>query len=170
MITLDVDLKGLTEADVQRAIDSYISNKNAVAWRQKHEAEQRLRVKAQRVQQGLRLRVVNAIKRCGVSVATQDSWSSGVVSVSSNPNAEGWYNISITIDRYNKRDTPEKEAQYNERLVNIITKLQRSGEIDFTIETVLETPPSYYPDQTKKLVTKYKARSKQTHDLTVEEN
>lgn len=168
MITLDVDLKGLTEADVQRAIDSYIINKNAVAWRQKHEAEQRLRVKQKRVQQGLRLRVVNAVKRCGLSVVTQDSWRSGQVNVPTYPDNEGWYNLNLIPDHYNRRDTPEKEAQYNERLVRIITNLQRSNDLDFTIETTLETP-TYGDDKTPRLVTKYKARLK-TDPLAVEEN
>jgi hypothetical protein len=157
MITLDVDPKGLTEADVQRAIDSYISTKNAVAWRQKHEAEQRLRVKAKRVQQGLRLRVVNAIKRAKLSVRTQDSYY-GTVDVSRNADANGWYNLTLSLGRHLRRDTPEQEAEYQRLLATVITKLQNIGDLDFTIETVLEAPPSYSDDQTHRLVTKYKAR------------
>lgn len=157
MITLNIDPKGLTEADVQRAIDSYISSREAISWRQKYEAEQRLRVKAKRVQQGLRLRVVNAIKRGGLTVRTQDSYY-GTVDVSRSADAEGWYDLSLSVGRYLRRETPEQEAEYQRSLANIITKLQNNNEIDFSMETVLEVPPSYYEDRQPRLVTKYKAR------------
>jgi hypothetical protein len=157
MITINIDPKGLTEADVQRAIDSYISNRNAITWRQNYEAEKRIRIKAQRVSQGLRLRVVNAIKRGGLSVRTQDSYF-GTVEVSRGSDADGWYDLSLSVGRHLRRDTPEQETEYQRVLAVIITKLQRIADLDFTVETVVEPAPSWDDDQSPRLVTKYKAR------------
>jgi hypothetical protein len=157
MITLNIDPKGLTEADVQRAIDSYITNRNAVAWRQRYEAEQRLRVKKNRIKQGHRLRLVNAIKRCGLTVRTQDSYY-GTVEVSRNTTDDGWYNLTLSVGRHLRRDTPEQEAEYQRVLNNIISKLQNSLEIELSIDTMLEPAPYYEEDKTPRLVTKYHAR------------
>ena len=160
MITLNIDPKGLTEADVQRAIDRFISENESRALRYKWEAERRERLANKRVAQGHRLRMVNAIKRGGVSVRTQESWSGGQVEVSRRGNDSGWYELYLyprSFGRYGT-STPEQQEQYDQALAYLIKRLQNNAEIEFVIETKLEDAPYYAEDKTPQEKTYYEAR------------
>lgn len=153
-MTTVIDYKGLTEDQVQYAIEKYIRDRASIAWKQKYESERQDNIAKLRKAQGARLRLVNAIKRGNVSVQTQSRYSTGQVYVPSHP-TDGWYLLALTPARYNPRMTDEQKAEYDKRLSYLLQRLQNNSEIDFVMETTLVEIAD-----APKVVTVYKTRLK----------
>ena len=152
---IDIDPKGLTETQVQSAIDAWLNQRQIDAWNRDRDRSNRDAIAETRRLQGQRLRLVNAIKRGGVSVESQsESWRTAQVRVPSKPNDDGWYAVGLSPMRYTNNQTQE---QRDGALVALIAKLQENKEIELKIETRLETA-WWREDRAKELNTYYLMR------------
>jgi hypothetical protein len=158
--TMNIDTKGLNDLEIQRAIDRYISFQQQASWQAQFYAKRKADLAQKRVEQGKRLRLVNAIKRGKVSVRTEESWRGREVEVPRKPNAEGWYILELHPQAWRSvgSNLDDQTNEYNLGLARLAQKLQDNPEIEFVIETKVEAVPSWYEDQTPRVNTYYKAR------------
>jgi hypothetical protein len=117
MTITTIDTKGLTDTQVQQAIDNFIRERELASlrasWRAREEAEKQ----ATRERVAKRAKVANAVKRAGVPVRTEsDSWRSNKADITRTSDADGWFVISLPKDArlvYLSRiqDSPELELK-----------------------------------------------------------
>jgi hypothetical protein len=120
--TTNIDTKGLTEAQVQYAIDNYIRERELAGIRASWKAVQEQEKQERRAKVALRAKHCNALKRAGVPVKTEsDSWRARKADVRGYANAEGWHAVQLPQDA---------------RIV-YLSRIQASPELE--VKTVIET-------------------------------
>jgi hypothetical protein len=134
-----IDHKGLSDEQVQRAIDSYISQERYALLRREAELKNDERIAKMRVEQGKRLRLMNAFKRNKVSVKT-DSYYFGSVSIGRRPSTDGWYNIHI--ESRLKYGTPQEDI--DKFVESILAKIKAIPEVEVSIDTENPDYTKYY--------------------------
>ena len=117
-----IDTKGLSQFQIELAIERYITQCRLANARAEWNAQQEARKAENRKRVALRLKHCNALKRAGLVVKTKDSrWSSYGVHVSDTPNKDGSFIISFDRDPA--------------RAVNQRAKVQASRELELKLET-----------------------------------
>jgi hypothetical protein len=112
-----VDFKGLSAFEVQRAIDTYLKERELASLRASWRAREEAQKQATRERVAKRAKVANAVKRAGVPVRTEsDSWRSNKADITRTPDSDGWFIVSLPRDTrlvYLSRlqDSPELELK-----------------------------------------------------------
>lgn len=116
-----IDTKGLTEYQVQQAIESYVRAQELRVAQASWRATQERQKEATRQRVALRAKHCNALKRAGLVVKTEDAtWRSHGVSVGRTPSEDGWFEISW--DRESERAIVQR------------SKVQLSDELELKVE------------------------------------
>lgn len=137
--TTKIDFKGLTEGQVQIAIDNYLANRATEEWRSQANRRKMREQARRRNLNTQRTRVVNALKKAGFRVRPLDSYSSSGLAVSRIYNYDAWHDISLQayLPSISHRASEEIKAEYKERaavaLAQHIETLSSIPNIEFRI-------------------------------------
>lgn len=116
-----IDTKDLTQYQVQRAIEDYVTAQELRVARASWRATQERQKEATRQRVALRAKHCNALKRAGLVVKTEDAtWRSHGVSVDRTPTEDGWFGISW--DRETERAIVQR------------SKVQQADELELKVE------------------------------------